>query len=227
MPGFERMVIFPLVIRARTRWGDDLVKKHLAEGTTQVVTLGAGFDCRALRFARPGVTFYEVDRAELLAFKAKRLQAGGVQPVAIPVHADYTAADVVDALSAAGLDRARRTLVLWEGNTYYLPNQENERVLRTLAAGLADVLIAFDYFGPEIIDGRSASPGLRQAVAALQRLGAPWQGHFDDLSAVAAKLGLAIVENRRHHEIHADYLPHQDLGDDAGAEVSFALLRRS
>src|ERR1700722_11461173 len=49
---------------ARTCFYDQFVANALDRGIRQVVVLGAGYDSRAWRFARPGVTFYEVDLPE-------------------------------------------------------------------------------------------------------------------------------------------------------------------
>lgn len=226
MESYERFPIFLAIIRTRTRWGDEVLTRALDQGTTQVVTLGAGFDSRPLRFARPGVTYYEVDRAELLTFKAQRLAAHGLGTGAVSIAADYTDPGFGDALVAAGLDPAQPTLVLWEGNTYYLSPERNRQVLGTLAAALERPRIAFDRYESAIIEGRSASPGLRSAVAVMRGIGAPWIGWIDDLPALAAEVGLEVEQDRRLLGLHADFLPQRDLGPDAGAEMHFSVLRR-
>src|SRR5262245_60970728 len=56
---------------ARTRLIDDWIVGECEDGTEQLVILGAGFDCRALRLpALASVTVFELDRAEMLARKA-------------------------------------------------------------------------------------------------------------------------------------------------------------
>jgi len=227
MENFQRVRIFITCIRVRTRWGDELVKRELDRGTTQVITLGAGFDCRGLRLARPGVTFLDVDRAEVLAFKAERLTAAGVKQGAVAVAADYTAPGLIEALVTAGLDPSRRTLVLWEGNSFYLPTPVVTQVLKTLSSGLREPHIAFDYFGSAIIEGRSASPEMAYSVGILKRLGSPWQGWVDNLKAVASEVGLAVAEDRPVRALASEYLPHLDLGADADAEVGFGVLARA
>ena len=219
-----RVPIFFTCLRVRTRWGDDLVSQELDRGTTQVVTLGAGFDCRALRFGRPGVTFFEVDRAEVLAFKAGRLADAGVEPAAVAVAADYTTWDLIDGLVAAGLDPTRRTLILWEGNTYYLPPEQVIGVLDILSSGLREPHIAFDYFGSAIIEGRSASPTMGFFSNALKKMGAPWQGWIDNLREVASAVDLAVVDDRPVRALASRYVPQLDLGADLDVEMGFGVL---
>src|SRR5262245_44701955 len=55
---------------ARTRLIDDWIIGECEDGAEQVVILGAGYDCRALRLpALARVKVFELDRAELLARK--------------------------------------------------------------------------------------------------------------------------------------------------------------
>jgi len=50
-------------ITARTKHIDALLQHHVAQGVTQVVIMGAGYDSRAYRFQNlsPGLKFFEVD----------------------------------------------------------------------------------------------------------------------------------------------------------------------
>ncbi|WP_051094581.1 class I SAM-dependent methyltransferase [Streptomyces sp. ATexAB-D23] len=90
----------------RTRVFDDFLLDRAAAGTRQAVILGAGLDSRAYRLARPpGCTVFEIDRAEVLAFKRTVLDALGAVP---PVQRHALAADMrhawIERLIAAGFD---------------------------------------------------------------------------------------------------------------------------
>jgi methyltransferase (TIGR00027 family) len=82
--------------------------------------VGAGYDARAWRFARPGVTFYEVDHPATQAAKQQ------VAPPASPavdvrfVPADLVVDDVGSALLASEFDPGEPCHVLVEGVTMYL-----------------------------------------------------------------------------------------------------------
>src|SRR5262245_49744388 len=61
--------LFRCHIRLRTRFIDDAVRAALADDVKQIVNLGAGFDCRALRLTEipaAGAQVYEVDFASQL-----------------------------------------------------------------------------------------------------------------------------------------------------------------
>src|SRR5262245_62116649 len=60
-------------LAARTRFYDAVVTGALDAGIDQVVLVGAGYDSRAWRLARPGVRYYEVDHPATQA--AKRAHA--------------------------------------------------------------------------------------------------------------------------------------------------------
>lgn len=60
-------------LRARTAFFDRAVVSALDAGAEQVVIGGAGYDGRALRYARPGVRWYELDHPATQADKLERL----------------------------------------------------------------------------------------------------------------------------------------------------------
>ena len=59
----------------RTRFFDRLTIGRLEAGLTQVVIVGAGYDGRPIRFASPGVTWYEVDHPSTQSDKRARLDS--------------------------------------------------------------------------------------------------------------------------------------------------------
>src|SRR5262245_44866238 len=105
---------------ARTRFIDDALRAALRDGVEQVVSLGAGFDCRAFRI--PGIErtrVFEVDHPDTLAEKRRRLR--GVFPSA-PSHVRFVATDfnqrqLEELMANSGYDPAQRTFFIWEGVT--------------------------------------------------------------------------------------------------------------
>ena len=53
-------------LRARTRFFDGMVTRALSRGFAQIVTGAAGYDGRSLRYARPGVLWFDVDHPATL-----------------------------------------------------------------------------------------------------------------------------------------------------------------
>jgi len=139
---FLSVPMFRESIRLRTRFIDDAVRAALAAGITQVVNLGAGFDCRTLRLreiAERGVQVFEVDFAAQLERKVAILAAAGIAipPFAHLVPADFTAdyeAPLTAALAAAGFRRDAPAVVVWEGVLGYLDDAACDRTLHWIAS---------------------------------------------------------------------------------------------
>jgi methyltransferase (TIGR00027 family) len=133
-------------LRARTAFFDRVVTTALDRGVHQVVIAAAGYDGRALRYARPGVRWFEVDHPDTQADKRRRLDRLAIASDRIDfVAADFTVDDVGAGLSAAGLDPTAPTLFCCEGVAVYLE--------RTVLAGLLGQMRAV------------AGPGSRLAIS--------------------------------------------------------------
>lgn len=118
----------------RTRVLDDFVLRTVRAGARQVVLLGAGLDTRAYRLDwDPGRTVFEVDRADVLAFKEEVLDGLEAAPRAarIPVAADLTT-DWAAALTGSGFDPAAPTVWLAEGLLLYLSGEAERHLIQEI-----------------------------------------------------------------------------------------------
>jgi methyltransferase (TIGR00027 family) len=117
----------------RTRFFDQQVLAAIAAGIGQVVILGAGYDDRALRFASPGVRFFEVDQRQTQADKRRRLERLGADfETVVLVAADFRSDDAATALAGAGHDATARSLFICEGLLIYLDEATNVSLLAAL-----------------------------------------------------------------------------------------------
>ena len=126
-------------LRARTAFFDRAVVNALGRGVRQVVIGGAGYDGRALRYAKPGVRWLELDHPATQADKVERvarldLECGHIRFI----PADFTADPIAEPLLAAGLDPASPTLFLLEGVAVYLERPVVARVLAAFREVAAD-----------------------------------------------------------------------------------------
>jgi methyltransferase (TIGR00027 family) len=136
---------------ARTAFFDGLVVRAIDRGITQIVIGGAGYDGRALRYAAPGVRWFEVDhpatqRDKLARLRQLGLDAGHVRFVA----ADFIRDPVGGRLVAAGLDASLPALFLLEGVAVYLEPAVLERLLgefRDVAAPGSRLAISIPLIG--------------------------------------------------------------------------------
>jgi methyltransferase (TIGR00027 family) len=157
-------------LRARTRFFDGVVTGALSRGFVQIVTGAAGYDGRSLRYARPGVLWFEVDHPATQQDKRARLDRLGIDGGHLRfVPADFTVDPVADLLASAGLDPGRPSLFLLEGVAVYLEEAVLRSLLaqlRTIAAGGSRLAISLSVStgSPERAAGRAA---FQAAVAAV------------------------------------------------------------
>jgi methyltransferase (TIGR00027 family) len=131
-PNHDRMHEY---LRWRTAFFDAMVVDSIAAGLRQVVIGGAGYDGRALRYAKPGVRWFEVDHRATRADKLERLARLAIDTRHIRfIPADFTTDPIAEPLIAAGLDAAHPALFLLEGVAVYLDPSVVGRVLTEFRA---------------------------------------------------------------------------------------------
>ena len=156
-------------VRARTAFFDQVVVRAINAGVRQVVTGAAGYDGRSLRYARPGVRWFEVDHPATQADKLERLARLGIDAAHVRfVAADFTADPVAARLREAGLDARRPALFLFEGIAVYLDNAVTEAVLAqfrevTVPGSLLAISVSLTTDGPP----SAARTAFRERVAKL------------------------------------------------------------
>jgi methyltransferase (TIGR00027 family) len=130
----------PDAMAVRTRFFDTFFDEATQAGIRQAVILASGLDARAYRLEWPtGMTVFEVDQPEVIAFKTQTLSALGANPttdrrtVAIDLRNDWPAA-----LVEAGFDTSRPTAWIAEGLLGYLPPEAQDRLLDNISALSAD-----------------------------------------------------------------------------------------
>jgi methyltransferase (TIGR00027 family) len=116
-------------LAARTHFFDDAVTEALDADVRQVVIVGAGYDSRAWRLARPGVRFFEIDHPATQNDKRGRAPAGG--PCYVPV--DFGVGSLLDALPAAGYRTDAPGLFVAEGLTMYLTEPQVRDLLHSMS----------------------------------------------------------------------------------------------
>lgn len=130
----------PDAMAVRTRFFDTFFADATRSGIRQAVILASGLDARAYRLTWPsGMTIFEIDQPQVLAFKAAALTDLGAEPtadrrgVAVDLRDDW-----LTALIEAGFDRTQPTAWIAEGLLGYLPPDAQDRLLDNIAALSAD-----------------------------------------------------------------------------------------
>jgi methyltransferase (TIGR00027 family) len=202
---------------ARTAYIDDAVRAARARGVSQIVLLGAGFDCRAQRMAElAGAQVFEVDRAETQSAKRAQLPGSTARFVAV----DFLRDEVGERLAAAGFEPRAPSLLVWEGVTGYLSEAAVERVLRWIATLAVGTRVVFTYLHGGLLDGSIEFPGGAHMLDLVKRLGEPWTFglHPDAVAGFVARCGLTLRD-----DLGADDFRRRYLGD--GPMPGYAFYR--
>ncbi|HXO81380.1 MAG TPA: class I SAM-dependent methyltransferase [Mycobacterium sp.] len=169
----------PDAMAARTRFFDAFFHEATAAGIRQAVILASGLDARAYRLDWPtGMTVFEVDQPEVIAFKTETLAELGAAPttdrrtVAIDLRNDWPAA-----LTEAGFDRSQPTAWIAEGLLGYLPPDAQDRLLDNISALSADGSRLATEAIPDMpdVDKEKARELMQQATE-------QWRAHGFDLN---------------------------------------------
>jgi methyltransferase (TIGR00027 family) len=193
-------------MQLRTRAIDDVLLDFVDDGGEQVVILGAGYDCRAARFAGElrDVTVFEVDHPATQARKREVLAEAGASPPVAYVTWDFEArplGELPGVLARLGHDPARPTLTIWEGVTMYLTEGAIDATFAALRAMRSHVV--FTYIERDFIE----RGGTLHRV--LARIGEPWVFGWDPpaLPAWLDARGFDLQSDREDSELADALLP--------------------
>jgi methyltransferase (TIGR00027 family) len=216
---------------ARTRFIDDRVRRDVAEGSRQLVILGAGYDCRAHRLSElKASAVFEVDRAETQERKRRTLRHAKYVQLRSDVHyvpLDLLQGDLPAELGAAGWRREARTTFLCEGVSNYLSEAAVVKLLELVAAAARESTLIFSYIHRGVLDGSVAFDGTAKLLRNVQRLGEPWS--FGLLPARVGAyfdgFGLTLEEDLGADEYRRRYLDPQRTQWDGYSFYRIAVAR--
>jgi methyltransferase (TIGR00027 family) len=199
-------------ILCRTRYIDDVLKRSLEEGLDQVVILGAGFDSRAYRI--PGmdqVQVFEVDLPGTRELKQIRLEKvlGAVPGNVTLIGMDFDQQDLGDILAAAGFQKGKRTLFIWEGVTQYLTAEAVSNTFEFVSDDSgAESGIVFTYVRRGIIDGTDRPEWFGPFLSFASRVGSAMIFGLDqaELEQYLSDHGLKLIDDAGAVEYQRLYL---------------------
>jgi methyltransferase (TIGR00027 family) len=198
---------------ARTRFIDDALTAALKNHQVgQIVVLGAGFDCRALRLPQiAGARVFEVDQPATLERKVERLREHrGPRPEGhvVRVALDFKREELGPVLIRAGFRADRPSFYIWEGVTNYLSADAVDQVLHFVAHESAPrSRILFTYVHRGVIDGSVRFAGWDRLSLTLSKVGEPWSFGIDpeNIAAFLRERGLRLVEDLGADDYRARY----------------------
>lgn len=127
------------------------IQNAIEAGVEQVIFLGAGYDIRPYVAAEntPNVNFYEIDTGETRRIKDEalnELKSGDIPENLFLVDHNFADGDAFSTLKNHRFDKNKKTLVIAEGLTPYLKENEVKALLSSIKDNLRDdteVLISF------------------------------------------------------------------------------------
>lgn len=218
----ERVVLW---MQIRTRWLDDVMLGFVREGGRQIVLLGAGYDCRALRYPQElaGCRVFEVDHP---ATQGRKLDVLAGVPLPVPVSylawdfAEQSLDALTPTLHARGVDPQAPVLVIWEGVTPYLDESAIDACVRALL-GLAATgsTLAFTWVDRSDVTGidRDARLTARLVAGAGEPYRFGWAA--GEVAGWLAARGFTLVDEQSDVALAQRWLP-------ARAPIAFERPRR-
>jgi len=191
----------------RTRFIDEALTRAMASGATQVLILGAGLDSHAYRCREllGGARVFELDRSTTLEYKRRRVNEVLGGP---PENLTYVPLDLEEPIAATlgrhGYDLSRRTFILMEGVSMYLPEATLQSTLRFVASHAPGSSLVFDFAtramveGIQRIDLATVPPAARASMERFLDMirDEPWLSGIplDEEKSYLAKVGLELGE---------------------------------
>jgi len=169
-------------------------------GVTQMVVLGAGLDTFGYRNPFEGrLRVFEVDHPATQAWKRRRLARARI---AIPASltfapVDFETDNLLEALTASGLDPARRTFFAWLGVVPYLTREAIAATLAMIGALPGGGEVVFDYSDPPATLSAAARAAQAERARRVARVGEPFLTHFEpaELHAELVAAGLTGIDD--------------------------------
>ena len=174
----------------RCNSGDEEVRSALLRGFSQIIVLGAGNDTRLHRLAPLPQHLFEVDAELTQKFKLRHLPAEVVNRDVVFLPVNFEDESWLERLRATGGEGVlqRKTLIIWDGVSYYLSAAAIRQTLSCVAAFPAGSRLIFDVCNPN-----------PKQLAKINRVftflfGEPWLSVFneDSLRSLLSEHGLRL-----------------------------------
>jgi methyltransferase (TIGR00027 family) len=218
-------------MQLRTRAFDDLLAQFLADGGRQVLLLGAGYDCRAVRFAERlrHVRYFEVDHPSTQTHKRQVIGAARLGSRARYVAWDFEnqpLAGLGPRLAQEGLVPGERVLTLWEGVTMYLSEQAIADTLALVRGlGASGSWLGFNYIDRRVLSAPRGDQRITQRLSKV--VGEPHRFGWDParLPDWLAVHGYLCLSDRSDLALAQELLPPEAASAFASANRHIVLAQ--
>lgn len=212
-----------LSLANRTRFFRQEIAKAVKEkGIKQIIILGSGFDTLPVRKSKYtsdfGVKFFEVDQPQLLECKEKIYAMHQIDKNAEYIGIDYVKTNLIEELKKRHVDFTQSTLILWEGNTFYLDKKDVTRILSELSAHFSSLIITFDYLHtamqakPQALDSDASGSSLEKTLIEFAQKKSPFVTFFapEEIVELCENQGISCVSHKTAAELAKEYNVDED-----------------
>jgi len=199
---------------ARTKYIDDLLQSTVANGVTQVIILGAGFDTRALRLDfLESIPVIEIDHPNTSNFKTETYKSriGNLSKNIEFYQIDFNKQSLEELAAQHNFDFTKPTTVIWEGVTNYLTEDAIKSTFSFIAKFTTNSYVIFTYVHKKILENPGSFLGGEKLLENLDKLEEKWTFGFrpEELSNYLKQFGILLLEDMGATEYRAKYLPNR------------------
>ncbi len=183
----------------------------------QVILLGSGFDTLPVRKEKytknHHVRFFEVDQKNILTCKEQIYSQALINKNAIYIGMDYVRENLIEAFKTNSVDFTIPTLILWEGNTFYLEKEEVKRILSDLSNHFTFITITFDYMhalmktATKALDSSANERCLEKTLDEFSSRKSPFKAFFspEEIISLCKELGMQCADHKTAAALAKEY----------------------
>jgi len=194
------------MVRFRTVMFNSILSNSIRGDTKQIVTIGSGLDMRFEIFKSEGVKFFEVDQPGVLEYKKSVLARHGIDSPP-SVACNYLEVNLPDLLVEIGFNPSEPSLMIWEGNTMYLPKDLIFKFANQLCDRIQKFVLTFDYIKHGLLDGTYEDKEAIEYCRLVQKImNAQFLSGFDDLSEFEENTPLKVMKSGNVLDIGREFV---------------------
>ncbi len=203
--------------QVRTKHIDVVLAQAIKDEIEQFVILGAGYDTRPYRFCEQlaGVSIFEVDLPGTQRRKKEQLNKlyGSLPEYVSYIPIDFNSQSIESVLIDNDYDPNKKTFFIWEGVSFYLPEDSVNNVLGFVKKhSPSGSSIVFDYTLRSLIDGDYRTYGAKILVEQWKKMGEPGVFGIEDgaTDRFLSKRGFEVISDLGPKELERNYVTGQD-----------------
>ncbi len=213
---FQQIAYWYIVLREKV--GDEVITDAITSGCQQLLLLGSGYDTRFLRLPivqESRVATFEVDLPQTIHDKQVYLtnQLGHIPNGLTLVPLDFNQDDL-NRLTHHGFDPTLATAYVWQGVSYYLPQESVSQVLDTVRSQMTpDSVLVFDACSPLMTYKNDQIPGIAASIDRLTEIGEPYLFGMDgdEMKAWLEEKGFQQVKILQQDDLEERFLHRRTL----------------